>query len=607
MASGYHFSTVVAVGSIVAAVVVVAYFTNRFAPGKRRHMRNTALAALFYVMASVAAWALALLGAPGPALVAREVAEFCGLLTAINLGVLLVFDLGLSAIGVSFGPFLSGLMLILGYLAAVVITLRHLGVELSSILATSALLSTITAFSLQGTLANIVGGLALQLDDSVRVGDWVQLESGKQGKVREIRWRYTVIETRDWDTMIVPNATILSSSLMILGKREGQPLQHRMWVYFNVDFRYSPADVVEAVNVALQAAPIEGVAVDPKPHAICYDFARDGRDSFAYYAVRYWLTDLSRDDPTSSKVRERIFTALKRAGIPLAMPAAHLWIEQDSENRTRRQQAEADRRQVALDGVEFLRALKAEERAYVAGRLRYALFAPGETITKQGAVAHWLYIIISGVAEVRIAIEGDEQGGRQDPGARLRRRDGPDDRRAPHGHRRRAHRGRVLPPRQGGVQQDPGGPPRDRPRDLRRARQPQGRAPGHPRRPRRRLPARRPRGRAPAAGGDNPALLRARRRVAGAADGELRGRRPGGRRHAARSPRPGRGWSERHSGRGRPERRGAILRAVEEARRWRAAGRVASWEGEVERGEEPALPVAACDRGPGCRERRRAR
>jgi len=405
MASGFHFSAVASVACIVAAVTVVAYVTNRFAPSKRRHMRNTALAALFYLLSSLAALLLTLLHAPGAAFVASEIAEFCGLLTAVNLGVLLIFDLGLSALGVSFGPFLSGLMVILGDLAVVVLTLRRLGVELSSILATSALLSTITAFSLQGTLANIVGGLALQLDDSLRVGDWVQLENGKQGKVREIRWRYTVIETRDWDTMIVPNATILSSSVIILGKREGQPLQHRMWVYFNVDFRFSPADVIDAVNGGLQAAPIEGVADDPKPHAICFDFAKDGRDSFAYYAVRYWLTDLSRDDPTSSKVRERIFTALKRAAIPLAMPAAHLWVEQDAETRVRSQQAEAERRQAGLNGVEFLRTLTPEEKAYVAPRLKYALFAPGETITKQGAVAHWLYIIVSGLAEVRVQVE----------------------------------------------------------------------------------------------------------------------------------------------------------------------------------------------------------
>jgi small-conductance mechanosensitive channel/CRP-like cAMP-binding protein len=406
---GVELSSGSALAFLTGAVLLAAFATNRFAPEKRRHMRDTAVAGLAYLIAFVATVILGAAGAAGPAIVAREFTQFFGLVTAINLAALVLFDLVLSALGLGAAPFLGSLVVILGDVGVVVGTLRHLGVELSGILATSALLSTITAFSLQSTLANIVGGLALHLDEAIRVGDWVQLENGRQGKVREIRWRYTVIETRDWDTMIVPNSTILASSITILGKRQGQSIQHRMWIYFNVDFRYSPTRIIEAVNLGLQAAPIDGVASEPKPHTICFDFAKDGRDSFGYYAVRYWLTDLARDDPTSSLVRERIYTALKRADIPLAMPAAHVWIEQDAENRARRSKSEIERREGALNAVEFLRGLRDEERTHIRDRLKYSLFAPGETITKQGAVAHWLYIIVGGLAEVRVSVDGTDK------------------------------------------------------------------------------------------------------------------------------------------------------------------------------------------------------
>ena len=406
----YHFATTSAVALIFVIVLGSAFLVNRFAPQRRRSMRNGVIGSLLYLLAFGASLVLDAAHAPAAARIMAEVAELLGLVSILNLGALLIFDLGLAALGVGIAPFLGSLMVVMGDVAAVVITMRRFGVELSSILATSALLTTITAFSLQGTLSNVVGGLALQIDESIRVGDWVQLENGRQGKVKEIRWRYTLIETRDWDTIIVPNATILSSSILVLGKREGQPIQHRMWVYFNVDYRYSPADVIQAVNSGLQAAPIEGVALEPKPHAICMDFAKDDRNSFGYYAVRYWLTDLARDDPTSSRVRERIFTALKREGIPLAVPGARLWVEQDdAEHRERKVLREAEQRRGALDAVEFLRGLHDDELALLAERLKYALFAPGETITKQGAVAHWLYIIVSGVAEVRIRIEGQDK------------------------------------------------------------------------------------------------------------------------------------------------------------------------------------------------------
>jgi len=44
------------------------------------------------------------------------------------------------------------------------------------------------------------------------------------------------------------------------------------------------------------------------------------KESYASYAVRYWLTDLAVDDPTNSIVRTRIYFALRRAGIPLSIP-----------------------------------------------------------------------------------------------------------------------------------------------------------------------------------------------------------------------------------------------------------------------------------------------
>jgi CRP-like cAMP-binding protein len=256
-------------------------------------------------------------------------------------------------------------------------------------------------------LGNILGGVAVQLDGSIHVDDWLQLENGKQGRVREIRWRHTAIETRDWDTNIIPNAALLAQSFSILGRRIGQPAQHRMWVYFNVDFRYAPNAVIEAVNDALQASPIACVAATPKPHAICMDFAKDNRDSFAYYAVRYWLTDLAADDPTSSVVRTRIYAGLRRAGIPLARPSATQFVganeDVDDKERLLRHKHQ---RMAAAESVALFASLTRAELEFVAERLQPTPFVAGETVTRQGAVAHWLYILTRGAVEIRRNLEG---------------------------------------------------------------------------------------------------------------------------------------------------------------------------------------------------------
>jgi CRP-like cAMP-binding protein len=51
--------------------------------------------------------------------------------------------------------------------------------------------------------------------------------------------------------------------------------------------------------------------------------------------------------------------------------------------------------------MDIFRILTDEERRFLASHLRYAPFTNGETMTRQGAVAHWLYILTSGKAEVR--------------------------------------------------------------------------------------------------------------------------------------------------------------------------------------------------------------
>jgi CRP-like cAMP-binding protein len=162
--------------------------------------------------------------------------------------------------------------------------------------------------------------------------------------------------------------------------------------------------VIQVVSDALSAAPIERVATEPKPSVICYDFAKDGRDSFAYYAVRYWLLDLAVDDPTSSVVRTRIYHALRRAGIPLALPASKLLMKMDDEatavSRHRPQRIDAVR------SMSLFKPLTDDEVAELSDHLRYAPFTAGETMTKQGAVAHWLYIIIKGTADVRATVDG---------------------------------------------------------------------------------------------------------------------------------------------------------------------------------------------------------
>jgi CRP-like cAMP-binding protein len=136
----------------------------------------------------------------------------------------------------------------------------------------------------------------------------------------------------------------------------------------------------------------------------------DLHESYARYAVRYWLTDLAVDDPTDSVVRTRVFFALRRVGIPLSMPAHAIFVTEDSEERKlEKSRKDLDRRQRALAQVELFAMLDADILRRLAERLRYAPFSRGEAMTRQGSEGHWLYMIVEGEAAVRVAKDGVER------------------------------------------------------------------------------------------------------------------------------------------------------------------------------------------------------
>jgi small-conductance mechanosensitive channel/CRP-like cAMP-binding protein len=287
-------------------------------------------------------------------------------------------------------------------MVAVFMVASRAGVNLSGLIATSAVLTAVIGLAFQDTLGNVVGGLAIQLDDSVRLGDWIKVGE-VVGHVTEIRWRYTAIETRSWETVILPNSLLVKGQVTVLGRRVGQPPRWRRSVSFNVDFRYPPGDVVAAVLGTLSGGGIEGVAESPPPQCLLMDL----HESYGCYAVRYWLIDLAVDEPTDSVVRTRIYFALRRANIPLSMPAQAVFLTQDStERKEEKSQAETRRRLQAIDQVELFRGLSKKEHAHLAEHLHHAPFAQGEVMTRQGAEADWLYVVIGGTASVRVTAEG---------------------------------------------------------------------------------------------------------------------------------------------------------------------------------------------------------
>ncbi len=386
---------------ILAGFIVLAAIVMIVRPKERGEVRTAgglfALSLLFLLTSNTCYW----FALPSAGTAFHVAALLVGGVATVNLLAALLFGVAVNFFRPQMPRILRDLCVAMAYLGLVFWLLSRAGVSLSSIVTTSAVITAVIAFALQDTLGNLMGGLALQQEGTIRVGDWIRVDR-TEGRVKELRWRHIAIETRNWDTVVIPNSVLMKGEVTVLGRRTDQPVQHRQWVYFNVDFRVTPPEVTSAVNDALQSIEIEGVATEPKPHCIITDF----KESYIQYAVRYWLTDLAQDDPTNSRVRHRILFALKRAGIsPSILAQAICVTEETAERKGLNLEEEINLRLKALQGVELFHTLSQDELRMLAERLRYAPFVQGEAMTRQGAIAHWLYVITRGSGEVVITAE----------------------------------------------------------------------------------------------------------------------------------------------------------------------------------------------------------
>jgi small-conductance mechanosensitive channel len=385
---------------VIALVLTVVLLRAR--PGDRSSYMNTLWLFLFGILGQAAGLGAAKLGFDTAARVFDVLFRIVWTIALIRIAGFALFRLVLPKLGKPLPRIIEDLAIVVVYTVYGLSQLRLAGVDLTGIIATSAIITAILAFAMQDTLGNVLGGLAIQLDNSVRVGDWIQME-GLSGRVIDIRWRSTAVETRDWQTVVIPNSLLMKNRFTILGRREGAPLQWRRGIRFMIDPSVPPARVITLVDEEMREIMIANVARAPAPSCILVGFEAGN----LLYELRYFLTDLQEDEYTDSAVRVHLFASLQRAGLRVAEEQRTvLAVAKDEAHAESVRLRELQRRLIMLKQVDLLAPLSEEERNFVAGRLQYAPFARGDIITKQGSIAHWLYVIAFGEAEVRFEQTG---------------------------------------------------------------------------------------------------------------------------------------------------------------------------------------------------------
>jgi small-conductance mechanosensitive channel len=97
---------------------------------------------------------------------------------------------------------------------AILIILSAMGISITPIVASLGITSLAVALALQPTLENFFSGIQLVMDKPIRIGDYIELDSGEQGFVEKIGWRSTWVRMLPNNIVIVPNSKLSNSKLI---------------------------------------------------------------------------------------------------------------------------------------------------------------------------------------------------------------------------------------------------------------------------------------------------------------------------------------------------------------------------------------------------------
>lgn len=205
--------------------------------------------------------------------------------------------------------------------ASITLILSVWKIDITPVLASAGVLGVAIGFAAKDTVANFFGAIALYLDDTYRIGDYIVLDSGEEGVVMEITMRSTVIKTLD-DTMVtVPNSSLNSSVV----ENQSHPRDSkRMTPTVSVAYG-SDLDLVEELLYEA-AVNCDGVHEKPEPSIRLVEFGGSG----IQYEVQLW-TSPKHPARTRHSLLKNIQSRFDENNIEIPYPQRTIHIEEGPE------------------------------------------------------------------------------------------------------------------------------------------------------------------------------------------------------------------------------------------------------------------------------------
>ncbi len=185
-------------------------------------------------------------------------------------------------------------------------------IQLSSMLATSAVLSIILGLALQDTLGNLFAAISLQIDKPFELEDWIELKNGSEkitGQVKEMSWRATLLLAVTDELMTIPNRTLAQCQITNYSGRI-RPFYRGYYFRFPFD---TDLEMAQAILIECTRG-IPEILSSPPPIAIVLETS----ESWVLVKVVYALKDFGKQYLVADKYHLAALRLLKERGIKLA-------------------------------------------------------------------------------------------------------------------------------------------------------------------------------------------------------------------------------------------------------------------------------------------------
>lgn len=196
--------------------------------------------------------------------------------------------------------------------------LQIMGINLTALAVFGGALGVGLGFGLQQIAANFVSGIIILLDRSITIGDYVELEDGRGGRIRELSMRSATLETFDGKDIMVPNERFITTAFTNWthhNKKQRYPIEFS--VAYDTDLELLFKVVRDVVASHPKVLSGDDVPIAERPDAEIAAF----EDSGIKILVEFWMNDIDDgENRVGADLLLMIWTTLREHNIVIPFP-----------------------------------------------------------------------------------------------------------------------------------------------------------------------------------------------------------------------------------------------------------------------------------------------